>query len=93
MSPSRRPPVWLWFVATPIVLVALAWGALVVLLPPARATQLVREQLAKSLAREVRFDGVRLSNWPSRGASSAGRRSPALRSTSTSTCWRCCRSA
>ncbi len=63
-SSSRRPPVWLWIVAVPVVLFGLAWGALVVLLPPARATQLVREQLAKSLAREVRFEGVKLSLWP-----------------------------
>src|SRR5207244_3785684 len=34
------------------------------LLPPARATQLVREQLARSLAREVRFEQVALSLWP-----------------------------
>ncbi len=61
---SRRPPSWVWFVAVPLVLLALAWGALVVLLPPARATQLVREQLARSLAREVRFDRVSLSLWP-----------------------------
>lgn len=61
---SRRPPSWVWFVAVPLVSFALAWGALVVLLPPARATQLVREQLARSLAREVRFDRVTLSLWP-----------------------------
>ncbi|MEQ1834799.1 MAG: AsmA family protein, partial [Candidatus Eisenbacteria bacterium] len=63
-SLSRRPPVWLWIAAVPVVLFGLAWGALVVLLPPARATQLVREQLAKSLARDVRFEGVKLSLWP-----------------------------
>lgn len=64
MSASPRPPVWLWFIAAPLALFGLAWGALVVLLPPARATQLVREQLAKSLTREVRFEDVKLSLWP-----------------------------
>src|SRR5512143_3398476 len=63
MSPSRRPPLWVWLVATPLALVALAWIALLVLLPPARARRLVREQLSKSLAREVRFEDVGLSLW------------------------------
>lgn len=64
MTSLRRPPVWLWLIAVPLVLIGLAWGALVVLLPPARATQVVREQLARSLAREVRFEQVKLSLWP-----------------------------
>ena len=38
--------------------------ALLVLLPPARATQLVRAQLARSLTRDVRFEQVSLSLWP-----------------------------
>jgi hypothetical protein len=54
----------LWFAAVPLVLLALAWGALAVLLPPARATQLVRTQLARSLGRDVRFERVQLSLWP-----------------------------
>ena len=64
MSSLRRPPVWAWIVVTPLALFALAWGALVVLLPPERATLLVREQLKRSLAREVRFERVTLSLWP-----------------------------
>ncbi len=66
ISPRRSPriPVWAWIAATPIALFAFAWGALALLLPPARATQLVREQLANSLARDVRFEKVSLSLWP-----------------------------
>src|SRR5438045_1866868 len=64
MPSSRRPPLWVWLVATPLVLVALAWAALAILLPPARATQIVRDQLAKSLARDVRFERVSISLWP-----------------------------
>ena len=64
MPASRRPPLWVWLVAAPLLLLALAWVALLVLLPPARATQLVREQLTRSLAREVRFEQVALSLWP-----------------------------
>src|SRR3989442_14751776 len=64
MSASRRVPLWAWFVITPLALLAVAWGTLVILLPPARATKLVRAQLARSLARDVRFDQVALSLWP-----------------------------
>jgi len=64
MPSTRRPPLWVWLVATPIVLVLLAWAALAILLPPARATQVVRDQLAKTLARDVRFDRVSISLWP-----------------------------
>ena len=64
MPSTRRPPLWVWLVATPLVLVLLAWAALAILLPPARATQIVRDQLAKSLARDVRFDRVTISLWP-----------------------------
>jgi hypothetical protein len=51
-------------VATPLALIVLAWVALALLLPPARATQIVREQLSKSLARDVRFDKVSVSLLP-----------------------------
>src|SRR5580765_5183488 len=64
MPSTRRPPLWVWLVATPIALVLLAWAALAILLPPARATQVVRDQLAKTLARDVRFDRVSISLWP-----------------------------
>src|SRR5213592_4151520 len=45
-------------------LAGLAWVALVVLLPPARMRALVQQQLARSLAREVRFSDVGLSLLP-----------------------------
>src|SRR5436190_13767766 len=64
MPSTRRPPLWVWLVAAPLALVALAWVALALLLPPARATQIVRDQLAKSLARDVRFERVSVSLWP-----------------------------
>src|SRR5258706_2311525 len=64
MSALPRVPLWLWLVAVPLVLFGLAWGLLAVLLPPARATQLVRDQLARSLARDVRFEQIGLSLWP-----------------------------
>ncbi len=64
MTSPRRIPPWAWIAATPIVLFALAWAVLAVLLPPARATQLVREQLKRSLARDVRFESVSLSLFP-----------------------------
>ena len=64
MPSTRRPPLWVWLLATPLVLVLLAWAALAILLPPARATQLVRDQLAKSLSRDVRFEKVSISLWP-----------------------------
>ena len=64
MPSSRRVPLWVWIVATPLVIFALGWVALAILLPPARATRLVREQLSKSLARDVRFERVSLSIWP-----------------------------
>ena len=64
MSTSRRSPTWVWIAAAPVVLLLLAWAAVAILLPPARATQLVREQLSRSLAREVRFERVSVSLFP-----------------------------
>ena len=64
MPSTRRPPLWVWIVATPLALALLAWAALAILLPPARATLIVRDQLAKSLARDVRFERVSVSLWP-----------------------------
>jgi hypothetical protein len=46
------------------VLIAMAWGAVVFLLPPARVRALVQAQLTRSLAREVRFDDAAISLWP-----------------------------
>jgi len=62
-SPRRLPP-WVWLASAPLVLLLMAWGALAILLPPGRATNLVREQLSRSLAREVRFEKVTLSLFP-----------------------------
>src|SRR5262245_29410246 len=59
-----RPPLWVWIAAAPIAVFLLAWLALAVLLPPERATRLVREQLSKSLARDVRFEKVTVSLFP-----------------------------
>ena len=64
MPSTRRPPLWVWLLAAPLVLVLLAWAALAILLPPARATQIVRDQLAKTLSRDVRFERVSISLWP-----------------------------
>ncbi len=64
MSTFRRLPRWVWIAATPVVLILLAWVALAVLLPPSRAAQLVREQLSRSLARDVRFERVSVSLFP-----------------------------
>jgi len=64
MPSNRRPPLWMWLVAVPLALVVIAWAALAILLPPARATQIVRDQLAKSLSRDVRFERVSISLWP-----------------------------
>src|SRR6516162_11513507 len=61
---STRRPLWVWLVATPLALVLLAWAAVAILLPPARATQIVRDQLAKTLSRDVRFERVSISLWP-----------------------------
>lgn len=63
-SKPRRVPTWAWIVATPILLIAVAWAALFILLPPGRAQEIVRSQLSKRLEREVRFEGVALSIWP-----------------------------
>src|SRR5258706_15545334 len=64
MSALPRVPLWLWLVAVPLVLFGLAWGLLAVLLPPPRATQLVRDQLARSLAPGVRVAQIGLYPRP-----------------------------
>lgn len=61
---SRRLPVWAWFLIVPVSLLALAWGALALRLPPSRVQALVREQLSRRLAREVRFASARVAWWP-----------------------------
>ncbi len=64
--PSKSSPlrVALVVLAVPVVLVALAWIALTVLFPPAKVKALVEDQLQRSLAREVRFEGASLGLWP-----------------------------
>jgi hypothetical protein len=64
MTTIRRMPRWVWIAAIPVAMVLLAWLALAILLPPARATRLVQEQLSKSLARPVRFERVSVSLFP-----------------------------
>lgn len=63
-SKPRRIPTWTWIVATPILLIAVAWAALFILLPPGRAQEIVKSQLSRRLEREVSFEGVALSIWP-----------------------------
>src|SRR5580765_5427762 len=63
--PSARPRRWLlWIGGGLLVLIAVAWGAVAFLLPPARVRALVQAQLTRSLAREVRFDDAAVSLWP-----------------------------
>lgn len=75
MSPERQGPAapaarrspWrpiLIVLAAIVALAGVAWGALVVLLPPARVNAIVRDQLGRMLSREVRFDGASVGLWP-----------------------------
>ena len=61
---SKRPPVWVWLVAIPVVLVLFASVALTMLLPPALVKRIVDKQLHTALRREVRFENARLQLWP-----------------------------
>lgn len=61
---SNRPPSWVWFLATLVTVVAVAWFALSALFPPARVKQLVNAQLQRTLRREVRFEDASLKLWP-----------------------------
>lgn len=61
-SPLRRP-----LVLVPLALVALvavAWIALVIALPPARVKALVQSQLQTALRREARFEGASVGIFP-----------------------------
>ena len=60
-SPLRVAP---WIVAGLAALVLVAWGALAVLLPPAKVRALVSGRLSSMLAREVRFADASLGLWP-----------------------------
>jgi hypothetical protein len=50
--------------AVVLVLFGVAWAAVTVLLPPARAKQIVRQQLQQALSREVRFEGASVGILP-----------------------------
>ncbi len=54
----------LWVVGALVALVLVAWGALVVFLPPAKVRALVSAQLSSQLAREVRFADASVVLWP-----------------------------
>jgi AsmA protein len=47
-----------------VVLVAIAWGTLTLLFPPARVRALVGQQLSQALTREVRFVGASVGLFP-----------------------------
>ena len=53
-----------WILGLPLALVLIAWGAVSILLPPAKVRTLVQAQLAGALARDVRYDEARVSLWP-----------------------------
>jgi AsmA protein len=64
---SRPPTIARLLLTIAIVIVALiglAWGALTIFLPPAKVRELVQRQLARSLSREVRFDGASVGIFP-----------------------------
>lgn len=66
-DPKRHPPaarLALAVVAALAALAVIATVALAVLFPPAKLEALVREQLRRSLRREVRFEKVSLGLWP-----------------------------
>jgi hypothetical protein len=67
MAPSSTPPRgrgWLWFLVALLALVGVAWGAMAILFPPTRARALVQAQLARSLARDVRFADASIGIFP-----------------------------
>src|SRR5436190_7778566 len=51
-------------VVTVVVVVAFAWAALALLFPPPRLRAIVQAQLARSLARQVRFGDASLGLFP-----------------------------
>src|SRR5262245_42390566 len=67
---DRKPPMRpvfrtvLWLLAALLALIAVAWGALAVLFPPARVRVLVSRQLSATLSRDVRFADASLGLWP-----------------------------
>jgi AsmA-like protein len=65
-QPPMRPAVRaaLWLLAALLALIVVAWGALVVIFPPARVRSLVSRQLSATLSRDVRFADASLGLWP-----------------------------
>ncbi len=65
-SSSRAP--WgrrlAWLAAGLVVVVAIAWAALAILLPPERVRTLVQQQLSATLERPVRFEAASVSLFP-----------------------------
>lgn len=102
-TPSKSSPARALLVAAGVVvaLVAVAWIALAVLLPPARVKALVESQMKTALRREARFEGASVGLFPpvrltvrkfelaEPGASRKARRSRRARSIWTSTSSRC----
>lgn len=62
LQPAAR--VALIVAAVLVALVAVAWAAVAILLPPARVRALVEAQLAETLARPVRFEGAAVGILP-----------------------------
>ncbi len=65
-TPSKSSPARALLVAAGVVvaLVAVAWIALAVLLPPARVKALVESQMKTALRREARFEGASVGLFP-----------------------------
>ncbi|HYM80692.1 MAG TPA: AsmA-like C-terminal region-containing protein [Candidatus Limnocylindria bacterium] len=63
--PSRRPRrLALAILTGALVVMAAAWVALTIVLPPARVQEIVRRQVSTALAREVRFAGASVGILP-----------------------------
>jgi hypothetical protein len=64
-SRSRGPfRLLAWVVGALVALVLLAWGALVILLPPAKVRAIIQAQLSRTLARDVRFTDAGVGLFP-----------------------------
>src|SRR5437773_2426264 len=61
---SRLPRTLLVVAIALVALLVLAWGALTILLPPARVRTLVQAQLSRSLTRDVRFADAGVGLFP-----------------------------
>jgi hypothetical protein len=63
-STHRGRRILLWVIAAFLVIVAAAFVAVRVLLPPERVRALVQAQLARVIDREVRYSGASVGLWP-----------------------------